>query len=58
MLQSMGSQRVGINERLSNKNNKEVLLPEKVFLSEKSLGQRSLGGYSPWGSKSWTQLRD
>ena len=52
MLQSMGSQRVGINERLSNKNNKEVLLPEKVFLSEKSLGQRSLGGYSPWSSKS------
>ena len=27
-----------------------------VFLPEKSHGQRSLAGYSPWVAKSWTQL--
>ena len=25
-----------------------------IFLSGKSHGQRSLGGYSPWGHKEWT----
>ena len=29
-----------------------------VFLPEKSHGQRSLKGYSSWGCKSQTQLRD
>ena len=32
--------------------------PTPVFLPEKSHGQRSLVGYSPWVAKSWTQLRD
>ena len=31
--------------------------PTPVFLPGKSHGQRSLVGYSPWGRKSWTQLR-
>ena len=29
-----------------------------VFLPEKSHGQRSLAGYSPWGHKESAQLRD
>ena len=29
-----------------------------MFLPRKAYGQRSLGGYSPWGHNSWTQLRD
>ena len=29
--------------------------PTPVFLPEKSYGQRSLAGYSPWGCKNWTQ---
>ena len=29
-----------------------------VFLPGKTHGQRNLAGYSPWGSKSWTQLSD
>ena len=29
-----------------------------VFLPGESRGQRSLAGYSPWGRKSQTQLRD
>ena len=32
--------------------------PTPVFLSGKSHGQRSLVGYSPWGRKSRTRLRD
>ena len=32
--------------------------PTPVFLSEKSHGQRSLAGYSPWNRKSPTGLRD
>ena len=32
--------------------------PIPVFLPEKSHGQRSLVGYSPWGHKSQTWLRD
>ena len=32
--------------------------PTPVFLPEESHGQRSLAGYSPWGRRSWTQLRD
>ena len=32
--------------------------PTPVFLSEKSHGQRSLEGHSPWGCMSQTQLRD
>ena len=31
--------------------------PTLVFLPGESLGQRSLVGYSPQGSKSWTQLK-
>ena len=31
--------------------------PTPVFLPEKSYGQRSLAGYSPWGSQSLTQLK-
>ena len=27
-----------------------------IFLPGKSHGRRSLGGYSPWGGNSWTQL--
>ena len=30
--------------------------PIPVFLPGKSHGQRGLAGYSPWGSKTWTQL--
>ena len=30
--------------------------PSPIFLPGKSLGERSLVGYSPWGCKSWTQL--
>ena len=30
--------------------------PTPVFLPEKSHGQRSLAGYSPWGHKGWTWL--
>ena len=30
--------------------------PTPIFLSEKSYGQRSLAGYSPWGCKSQIQL--
>ena len=30
--------------------------PTPVFLPEKSHGQRSQAGYSPWGHKSWTQF--
>ena len=32
--------------------------PTPEFLPGGSHGQRSLVGYSPWGPKSWTQLRD
>ena len=32
--------------------------PTPVFLPGKSSGQRSLAGYSPRSSKSWTQLSD
>ena len=32
--------------------------PTPVFLPGESRGQRSLVGYSPWGHKSWTHLRD
>ena len=32
--------------------------PTTVFLPGKSHGPRSLGGYSPWGCKSLTQLSD
>jgi len=32
--------------------------PTPVFLPGESQGQRSLAGYSPWGHKSRTQLRD
>ena len=32
--------------------------PTIVFLPEKSHGQRSLAGYSPWGHKGWTRLND
>ena len=32
--------------------------PTSVFLSEKSHGQRSQAGYSPWGPKSLSQLSD
>ena len=31
--------------------------PTPVFLTGKSHGQSSLVDYSPWGRKSWTQLR-
>ena len=31
--------------------------PSPVFLPGKSQGQRSLAGYSPWGHKSWTRLK-
>ena len=31
-------------------------VPAPVFLPGKSHGQRSLVGYSPWGSQSWTRL--
>ena len=31
--------------------------PTPVFLAGESHGQRSLVGYSPWGSKSWTRLK-
>ena len=30
--------------------------PLQYSCLEKSHGQRSLAGYSPWGRKSWTQL--
>ena len=30
--------------------------PTLVFVPGKSHGQRSLGGYSPWGWKTWTRL--
>ena len=33
-------------------------LPTPVFLSGKFHGQRSLTGYSPWFTKSWTRLSD
>ena len=33
-------------------------LPTPVFLPVISHGQRSLAGYSPWVTKSWTQLSD
>ena len=33
-----------------------ALFPAPVFLPGKSQGQRNLGGYSPWGRKSLTQL--
>ena len=29
-----------------------------VFLPEEFHGQRSLAGYSPWGCKGWTQMRN
>ena len=32
--------------------------PTLVFLPGQSHGQRSLEGYSPWVTKSWTRLRD
>ena len=32
--------------------------PTPVFLPGKSHGLRSLAGYNPWGSKSWTGLSD
>ena len=32
--------------------------PTPLFLPGKSSGQRSLAGYSPRSSKSWTQLSD
>ena len=32
--------------------------PTPVFLSGESHGQRSLAGYSPWGSKNRTRLSD
>ena len=32
--------------------------PTPVFLPRESHGQRSLSGYSSWGCKSLTQLRD
>ena len=32
--------------------------PTPVFLLGKSHGQRGLVGYSPWVTKSWTQLSD
>ena len=32
--------------------------PTPVFLPGKFHGQRSLVGYSPWGRKSWSWLRD
>ena len=31
--------------------------PTPVFLPGESHGQKSLVGYSPWGHKSWTQLK-
>ena len=31
--------------------------PTPVFLPRESFGQRSMMGYSPWGRKSWTQLK-
>ena len=31
--------------------------PNPVFLPGESHGQRNLVGYSPWGSKSWTQMK-
>ena len=43
-LQSTGSQRVGHDWATSPS-------PSPVFLPEKSHGQRSLAGYSPWGLK-------
>ena len=33
-------------------------LPTPVFLPGEFYGQRSLAGYSLWGRKSWTRLRD
>ena len=32
--------------------------PTPVLLPGKSHGGRSMVGYSPWGSKSWTRLSD
>ena len=32
--------------------------PTLVFLPGESHGQRSLVGYSPWVTKSWTQFSD
>jgi len=32
--------------------------PIPAFLPGESHGQRSLEGYSPWGCKSWTWLRN
>ena len=37
---------------------KEMATHTPVFLPGKSHGQGSLGGYSPWDHKSWTQLSD
>ena len=36
---------------------KEMVTHSPVFLPGKSHGQRSLMGYSPWGHKSWAQLK-
>ena len=37
---------------------KEMATYSSRFLPGKSHEQRSLAGYSPWGSQSWTQLSD
>ena len=36
----------------------KVMATHSSILAEKSHGQRSLMGYSPWGRKSQTQLSD
>ena len=33
---------------------KEMKKPTQVFLPEKFHGQRTLVGYSPWATNSWT----
>ena len=50
-MQEMWVQSLGQDDSLDRK-----WQPTPVFLPGKSHGQRSVGGYSPWGCKEWTRL--
>jgi len=48
---NVGDKRCGLDPRVGKNPHRRTWQPTPVFLPEKSNGQRSPAGYSPWGHK-------
>ena len=55
---SLQCKRPGFHTRVQKVHWRKKGQSTPAFLSEEFHGQRSLAGYNPWVTKSWTQLSD